>query len=69
MSATQVPVGARGAPAPTHDPATWYLRAHETDRRLYGGAPFMVALLISTGAIGLLAIYTVTSTLNIFKLR
>lgn len=44
--------------------ATWYLRARETDRRLYTGPAFNVALLLSTVAIALLGIYTVASTLG-----
>jgi Mn2+/Fe2+ NRAMP family transporter len=48
--------------------ATWYLRARETDRRVYGGGAFTALLLVSTIAIGLLALYTVLSTLGIFKI-
>jgi Mn2+/Fe2+ NRAMP family transporter len=48
--------------------ATWYLRATETDKRVRGGMPFSVVLVISTIAIGILAVYTVVSTLGIFKI-
>jgi Mn2+/Fe2+ NRAMP family transporter len=48
--------------------AMWYLRARETDRRVYGSAAFTVVLVISTIAIGVLAVYTVTSTLGIFTI-
>jgi hypothetical protein len=48
--------------------ATWYVRATETDRRVRGGIPFGVLLVISTIAIGVLAVYTVTSTLGVFKI-
>jgi hypothetical protein len=48
--------------------ATWYLRATETDGRVRGGMPFNVLLIISTIAIGILAVYTVLSTLGIFKI-
>jgi Mn2+/Fe2+ NRAMP family transporter len=48
--------------------ATWYLRATETDTRVRGGVPFSVLLVVSTIAIGILAVYTVTSTLGIFKI-
>jgi hypothetical protein len=48
--------------------ATWYLRAKETDRRVYGGGAFNALLVISTIAIGILAVYTVTSTPGIFAI-
>jgi Mn2+/Fe2+ NRAMP family transporter len=48
--------------------ATWYLRATETDRRLYGGPAFNAILWVSTIAIALLGVYTITSTLGIFKI-
>jgi hypothetical protein len=48
--------------------ATWYLRATETDTRVRGGLPFSVLLVVSTIAIGVLAVYTVTSTLGIFTI-
>ena len=48
--------------------ATWYLRSTETDPRLYGGPVFNTILWISTIAIGLLGIYTIVSTLGIFRI-
>jgi Mn2+/Fe2+ NRAMP family transporter len=48
--------------------ATWYLRAKETDRRVYGGGAFTALLVVSTIAIGILALYTVVSTLGIFRI-
>lgn len=45
--------------------AAWYLRARETDRRLYAGPVFNGALLLSTVAIAFLGIYTVASTLGV----
>ncbi|MEO7274601.1 MAG: Nramp family divalent metal transporter [Vicinamibacterales bacterium] len=47
--------------------ATWYLRAHETDRRVYGGPLFNATLILSTAAIALLGLYTVASTLGLFR--
>ena len=48
--------------------ATWYLRARETDRRVYGGPAFNAVLVVSTAAIALLGLYTVMSTLGIFRI-
>jgi hypothetical protein len=48
--------------------AAWYLRATETDRRTWGGTGFTVALVLSSVAIGLLALYTMGSTLGLFKI-
>ncbi len=47
--------------------ATWYLRARETDRRVYGGPMFNATLILSTAAIALLGLYTVASTLGLFR--
>jgi Mn2+/Fe2+ NRAMP family transporter len=48
--------------------ATWYLRATETDERVYGGMAFNGILVLSTLAIALLGIYTIVSTLGIFTI-
>ena len=50
--------------------AAWTLprRARETDRRVYGGGAFNAVLVISIIAIGILGIYTVLSTLGVFKI-
>jgi hypothetical protein len=48
--------------------ATWYLRAKETDRRVYGGSAFNALLVVSTTAISILGIYTVLSTLGLFRI-
>ncbi|MDP8921313.1 MAG: Nramp family divalent metal transporter [Chloroflexota bacterium] len=48
--------------------ATWYLRSKENDHRLYGGPIFNAILWISTIAIALLGIYTIVSTLGIFRI-
>jgi hypothetical protein len=45
--------------------ATWYLRAKETDSRVYGGPVFHLSLLVSTLTIALLGLYTVLSALGI----
>ncbi len=47
--------------------ATWYLRQTETDRRLYGHAPFNALLIVSTIAILALGIYTIVLTLGIYR--
>jgi Mn2+/Fe2+ NRAMP family transporter len=47
--------------------ATWYLRYTETDRRLYGHAPFTALLIVSTAAILALGIYTIVLTLGIYR--
>jgi Mn2+/Fe2+ NRAMP family transporter len=48
--------------------AAWYLRARETDRRAWGGTTFTGLLALSSLAIMLLGLYTVVSTLGIFKI-
>ncbi|MHB0870378.1 MAG: Nramp family divalent metal transporter [Chloroflexota bacterium] len=48
--------------------AVWYLRTKETDRELYGRSPFNLLLIISSIAIGFLGIYSLVSTLGIFKI-
>jgi Mn2+/Fe2+ NRAMP family transporter len=48
--------------------ATWYLRAKETDPRVYGGGGFQAVLILSTIAIGLLGLYTIVSTLGLFAI-
>jgi Mn2+/Fe2+ NRAMP family transporter len=48
--------------------ATWYLRATETDRRVYGGPAFHTALVISTLTIALLGLYTAVSAVGIFTI-
>jgi hypothetical protein len=49
--------------------ATWYLRATETDPRVYGAATFNATLVVSTIAIAILGLYTVMSTLGIYEIR
>jgi hypothetical protein len=39
--------------------SAWYLRNTETDKRLYGGSVFNGVLVVSTIALGILAVYTV----------
>ena len=48
--------------------ATWYLRATETDRRVYGGPAFHTALVVSTITIALLGLYTAISAVGIFAI-
>jgi Mn2+/Fe2+ NRAMP family transporter len=48
--------------------ATWYLRARETDRRVHGGPAFNIVLVVSTLAIAFLGVYTVLSTLGVFRI-
>lgn len=43
--------------------AVWYLRRNQTDDRIKGGTPFLIALVVSSIAIGLLGIYTL---MNVF---
>lgn len=45
--------------------ATWYLRQKEVDRRLFGGRLFNTLLVISSVAIALLGVYTVTSVFGL----
>jgi hypothetical protein len=47
--------------------ATWHLRRTETDPRVFGGPAFTVLLVLSTLAIALLGIYTIVSTLGLFR--
>ena len=48
--------------------AAWYLRKTETDSRTWGGTGFSIALILSSAAIGLLAVYTVVSTLGLVSI-
>ena len=48
--------------------ATWYLRSAETDPRVRGGPMFQAALLVSTGAIALLGVYTALSAVGFFRI-
>ena len=45
--------------------AVWYLRRTETDPRVHGGRGFVVALAISSVAIGLLGVYTLLSVFGV----
>jgi Mn2+/Fe2+ NRAMP family transporter len=49
--------------------AMWYLRRHQTDRRVLGGPAFNALLVVSTIAIAVLGIYTVLSTFGVAVIR